>query len=69
MSRLDKVDFNNIHEEAGIYVTPSQQWPYYDKYQMGKYATINCSAVTARKFKPIFPSINESTVLELKKEG
>ena len=38
------------------------KWSEEDRYAIGKYASINISAATVRRFGQRFPALNESTV-------
>ena len=37
------------------------KWSEEDRYEIGKYASINGPAATVRKFRQRFPALNEST--------
>lgn len=62
---LGVVDFGVIHtsyEEASTSKRSKyMKWSEKDRYEIGKYASLNGPAATVRKFKQRFPALNEST--------
>jgi len=63
---LGEVDFGVIHagyEEGASTSKRSKyiKWSEEDRYEIGKYASMNGPAAAVRKFKQHFPTLNEST--------
>ena len=62
---LGVVDFGVIHISYEEALTSKRskymKWSEKDRYEIGKYASLNGPAATVRKFKQRFPALNEST--------
>ena len=56
-----------IHAACGEGASTSKKgkrmkWSEKDRYEIGKYASINVSAATVRRFEQRFPALSESTI-------
>ena len=69
---LRAVDFGVLHSGYNDETSTSKRskyirWSEKDRYNIGKYASVNGPAAAVRKFKQQFPSINESTARTFRK--